>query len=80
MNRARRPPLSHPLAPVFDRAVESLCAALSPDTARHYRGTVRNFLSHLGAAHPSLTPSCNCAGSLTSLAGCPACARKRRPL
>src|SRR6266568_4133768 len=54
MNRARRPPLSHPLAPVFDRAVESLCAALSPDTARHYRGTVRNFLSHLGAAHPEL--------------------------
>jgi len=51
MNRARRPSLSHPLAPVFDRAVDSLCAALSLDTARHYRGTVRNFLSHLGAAH-----------------------------
>ncbi len=52
MNRARRPPLSHCLAPVFDRAIDSLCAALSPDTARHYRGTVRNFLSYLGAHHP----------------------------
>jgi len=51
MSRARRPSLSHPLASVFDRAVDSLCAALSLDTARHYRGTVRNFLSHLGAAH-----------------------------
>ena len=30
MNRARRPPLQHPLAPVFDRAVDSLCAALNP--------------------------------------------------
>ena len=54
MNRARRLPLQHPLAPVFDRAVDSLCVALSPDTARHYRGTVRNFLSYLGAAHPEV--------------------------
>jgi len=54
MNRARRPPLLHPLAPVFDRAVDSLSAALSPDTARHYRGTARNFLSYLGTAYPEL--------------------------
>jgi site-specific recombinase XerD len=54
MNRARRPPLSPCLAPVFDRALDSLGAALSPDTARHYRGTVRNFLSYLGAAHPEV--------------------------
>jgi site-specific recombinase XerD len=54
MNRARRPPLLHPLVPVFDRAVGSLSAALSPDTARHYRGTARNFLSYLGADHPEL--------------------------
>jgi len=54
MNRARRPPLLHPLAPVFDRAVDSLSVALSPDTARHYRGTARNFLSYLGAHHPEL--------------------------
>ena len=31
MNRARRPPLQHPLAPVFDRAVDSLGVALSPE-------------------------------------------------
>ena len=54
MNRARRPPLQHPLAPVFDRAVDSLCVALSPDTTRHYRGTARNFLSYLGADHPEV--------------------------
>jgi integrase len=51
---ARRPPLSHPLAPVFDRAVDSLGAALNPETTRHYRGTVRKFLTYLGAAHPQV--------------------------
>jgi integrase len=54
MNRVRRPPLQHPLAPVFDRAVDSLGVALSPDTTRHYRGTARNFLSYLGADHPEV--------------------------
>jgi len=54
MNRARRPPLQHPLAPVFDRAVDSLGVALSPDTTRHHRGTARNFLSYLGAGHPEV--------------------------
>jgi integrase len=54
MNRARRPPLQHPLAPVFDRAVDSLGVALSLDTTRHYRGTARNFLSYLGADHPEV--------------------------
>jgi len=52
MNRARRPARQHPLAPVFDRAVDSFSVALSPDTTRHYRGTARNFLSYLGADHP----------------------------
>jgi len=51
MNRARRPPLQHPLAPVFGRAVDSLGAALHPETLRHYRGTVRNFLGYLGVHH-----------------------------
>jgi site-specific recombinase XerD len=55
MNRARRLPLHHPLAAVFDRAIDSLCAALSPETTRHYRGTVRNFLSYLGTEHPQLS-------------------------
>ena len=51
---ARRPPLSHPLAPVFDLAVDSLSAALNPETTRHYRGTVRKFLTYLGAAYPQV--------------------------
>src|SRR5437899_10975830 len=54
MNRARRPPLQHPLAPVFDRAVDSLGAGLSPETTRHHRGTARNFLSYLGANLPEV--------------------------
>src|SRR5258708_39814562 len=54
MNRARRPPLQHPLAPVFDRAVDSLGMALSPESIRQYRGTARNFLSYLGADHPKV--------------------------
>jgi site-specific recombinase XerD len=60
MNRARRPPLKHPLAPLFDRAVDSFCVSLSPDTTRHYRGTARNFLSYLGADHPEV----NCLNQL----------------
>ena len=55
MNRARRPPLQHPLADAFDRAVESLGAALNPGTTRHYRGTVRNFLSYLGTDYPEVS-------------------------
>ena len=55
MNRAGRPPLPHPLAPVFDRAVDSLGAALGLESTRQYRGTVRNFLNYLGAAHPEVT-------------------------
>ena len=54
MNRARRPPLEHPLAGVFERAVDSLVAALNPDTARHYRWTARKFLTYLGDDHPDV--------------------------
>jgi integrase len=46
--------LQHCLVAVFDRAVESLTAALNPETARHYRGTARNFLNYLGADHASV--------------------------
>jgi len=53
MRRARRPPLQHSLAPVFNSAVDSLCAALHPDTTRHYRGIVRNFLTYLETRHPN---------------------------
>jgi integrase len=52
MNRPRRPPVQHPLAPVLERAVDSFCVALNPDTTRHYRGTVRNFLLYLANDHP----------------------------
>jgi site-specific recombinase XerD len=55
VNRARRPLLQHPLADSFDRAVASLGAALHPETTRHYRGTVRNFLTYLGATHPQVS-------------------------
>ncbi len=54
MNRPRRPPLQHRLAPVFEHAVDSIGAALSPDTTRHYRGTVRKFLCYLGSYHPEV--------------------------
>jgi site-specific recombinase XerD len=54
MNRVRRPPLQHPLASIFDRAVDSLGAALSPESIRQYRGTARNFLSYLGTDHPEV--------------------------
>jgi integrase len=54
MNRARRHPIPHPLAPLFERAIDSICAALSPESQRHYRGIVRNFLSYLGTAHPEV--------------------------
>ena len=54
MNRVRRPPLQHPLAAVFDRAVDSLGMALSPQSIRQYRGTVRKFLNYLAADHPEV--------------------------
>ncbi|HKD60873.1 MAG TPA: hypothetical protein VKB47_10450, partial [Terracidiphilus sp.] len=54
MNRVRRPPLQHPLRPVFDRAVDSFSVALSPETIRHYRGTAHHFLRFLGLAYPQV--------------------------
>ena len=54
MNRARRPPLQHPLAQRFDEAIDLLGAALRPETVRHYRDTARNFLTWLGANHPDI--------------------------
>ena len=52
MKRWRRPPLQHPLAPAFARAVESLSTALSPATERNYNIAVRSFLVYLGAESP----------------------------
>ena len=50
----RFPVSDHPLAPVLSRAVDSFCAALNPETTRHYHGTVRNFLTYLAAHHPKI--------------------------
>src|SRR5215471_18152197 len=55
VKRWRRPPLQHPLAPAFARAVESLCTALSPGTERQYNIAMRSFLVYLGAAYPKVT-------------------------
>ena len=54
MNRSRQPPLLHPLAHLFEGAVESLSAALAPVSVRLYRGTARNFLTYLGTDHPEV--------------------------
>ena len=45
---SRYAPLEHPLAHQFQRAIESLTAALAPDSARQYRGAARHFLIYLG--------------------------------
>jgi integrase len=55
VKRWRRPPLQHPLAPFFARAVESLSTALSPATERNYNIAMRSFLLYLGAEHPKIT-------------------------
>ena len=56
MRHAGRPPIPHPLAPLFERAIDSICAALGPESRRQYCGVVlRNFLRYLGTAHPEVT-------------------------
>jgi integrase len=54
MSRSRRPPLEHPLAHLFGRAVDSLTAALTSESGRQYRGTVRHFLTFLGIHYPEV--------------------------
>jgi site-specific recombinase XerD len=54
MNPSRHAPLEHPLVPLFERAVDSLSAALSPQSARQYRGTARHFLIYLSEEYPKL--------------------------
>jgi integrase len=50
----RLAPFLHTLAPLFDAAVDSLGAALAPESARQYRGSARNFLAWLGAHYPEV--------------------------
>ena len=54
MSRSRRPPLQHPLAHPFGRAVDSLTAALTSESGRQYRGTARHFLTFLRAHYPEV--------------------------
>jgi site-specific recombinase XerD len=54
MRLSRYAPLEHPLAHQFQRAAESITAALSPDSARQYRGAARHFLIYLGEDHPAV--------------------------
>lgn len=55
MNLSRQAPFQHPLAELFHRAIETIGAALTPQTERHYRGTARNFLIYLAASYPELS-------------------------
>jgi integrase len=54
MKLSRYAPLEHPLAHQCQRAVESLTAALAPESARSYRGVARYFLIYLGEEHPAV--------------------------
>jgi integrase len=54
VNPSRHAPLEHPWVPLFERAVDSLSAALSPQSARQYRGTARHFLTYLSEEYPKL--------------------------
>ena len=51
MKPSLRAPVQHPLASLFERAVDSVCAALSPASARQYRVAARNFLIYLSEEH-----------------------------
>jgi site-specific recombinase XerD len=51
MKLSRLAAVDHPLAIQFQRAFVSLTAALQWDSARPYRGTVRNFLIYLADNH-----------------------------
>ena len=54
MKISRYAPLEHPLAHQFQRAIESITAALVPDSARQYRCAARQFLLYLGEDHPAV--------------------------
>ena len=54
MSLSRYAPLEHPLVHQFHRAIESFTAAISPDSARQYRGTARHFLIYLSEDHPAV--------------------------
>jgi integrase len=49
---SRSAPLQHPLAVIFNHAIDVISIPLSPGTARVYRGTARSFLLYLSKSHP----------------------------
>src|SRR5437868_10802291 len=51
---SRYAPLEHPLVQQFQRAIDSLTAALAPASARQYRAVARCFLIYLGEDHPAI--------------------------
>ena len=54
MTHSRLASFTHPLVPLFYAAVDSLGAALAPQSTRLYRGTARAFLAWLGDYHPEV--------------------------
>jgi len=54
VNLSRYAPLDHPLVHQFQRAIDSITAAHTPESARQYRGAARNFLVYLDEEHPAV--------------------------
>jgi integrase len=50
----QRPPIQHPLAPLFQRAAQSLTTHLNPGAIRLYYCTIRNFLNFLDTQYPQV--------------------------
>ena len=51
MKRKRFPLPTHPLTKLFEPAVESVTTSLGDASVTSYRGTVRLFLTYLGAQY-----------------------------
>ena len=54
MKPCRYAPLEHPLVQQFQRAIDSLTAALAPASVRQYRAVARCLLIYLGEKHPAV--------------------------
>jgi integrase len=54
MKRKRIPLPTHPLTKFFRPAAESVTTSLGDASITSYRGTVRHFLTYLGAQHPEV--------------------------
>jgi hypothetical protein len=50
----RRTPLHHPLAPLFERAAQSLTTALGQSSVSEYLTTAHRFVTYLEAQYPQL--------------------------